>query len=179
MKKFDRRPLALAATALLLGLTACGSGDSGQSAGSDAGVSAPAPGTENATAESESADETSDAADSGDREIAVEAVGDGPIGLTATEPAENAEDVSGRLITGPGGCFALVDDGEPQLLLFPDDAEFVLRDGQPSVTTAALGTARVGDPFESSAEPVALEDTTGIPDRCAHGEATEALLLAE
>ncbi|GAA3705143.1 hypothetical protein GCM10022377_18580 [Zhihengliuella alba] len=181
MKKFDRRPLALVAATLLLGLAACGPGDGGQNGtGDDSAATAPtAAGTEGTTDAPAPGSESGSDADGADRRIDVEAIGDGPIGLTTAEAAQNGDDASGRLITGPGGCFAVVDNAEPQLLLFPEDAEFVLRDGQPSVTTSGLGTVEVGKQFDFSAEAVALEDTAGIPDRCTHGEATEVLLLAE
>lgn len=164
---------------LVLGLAAC-SGTSAKESG-DRGTEE-ALVTEGATTAAEPTTGTDDSADADDVTIAVESEGDGPIGLrTSTDPKESAEPVSGKLITGSGGCFALVetdeaDDDRPSLLVFTDDASFTLRTGKPSVTTDALGTVTVGSTLTAQAVDVDAEDTTGIPDRCLHGD-VEVLLV--
>lgn len=108
--------------------------------------------------------------------LQVESVGEGPIGLTTSTPVEaEPEQVSGTLIVGPGSCYALVDDAQPQLLIFGDDAEFASAQDQPSVTTDATGTVRAEEQIELSAVQIDQDEVSGVPEHCAEG-ADETLL---
>lgn len=108
------------------------------------------------------------------------AVGQGPYGLTTPDTAGDGATVSGTFIVGPGSCFSLTDHGSqgaPQALVFPEGAEFAARDDQPSVTTDDLGTVRVGEAIEVSAVEVAVNDVTGIPEDCTH--AADSVLVVQ
>lgn len=94
----------------------------------------------------------------------------GPVPAGAPGPA------SSKLITGPGGCFAFVGDGPPQLAIFPPDATFVLQNGRPSVTVNGVEHP-VGRELTSDTTVVPRADTTGVPERCARGAADTVLVL--
>ena len=94
----------------------------------------------------------------------------GPVPAGAPGPA------SGELITGPGGCFAFVGDGPPQLAIFPPDATFVLQNGRPSVTVNGVEHP-VGRELTSDTTVVPMADTTGVPERCARGAADTVLVV--
>ena len=94
----------------------------------------------------------------------------GPVPAGAPGPA------SGKLITGPGGCFAFVGDGPPQLAIFPPDATFVLQNGRPSVTVNGVEHP-VGRELTSDTTVVPRADTTGVPERCARGAADTVLVV--
>ncbi|WP_407320398.1 hypothetical protein UQW22_08080 [Isoptericola halotolerans] len=112
--------------------------------------------------------------------LAVEVEGEGPFGLlTADGPDGEAQDYSGMLIAGPGGCLAMEDDAPPQVLVFADGAELVLHDARPSVTTSGLGTVRVGEDFDVTAVPVPVDAVDGLPDECAAGAQDEVLVVTE
>ena len=146
-----------------------------------------AEGAEDSTPEvTDGADEDADGADEGADEgadpgsLTVEVEGEGPFGLLTTDgPDGEAQDYSGMLIAGPGGCLAMEDDAPPQVLVFADDAELVLRDARPSVTTSGLGTVRVGEDFDVTAVPVPVDAVDGLPDECAAGAQDEALVVTE
>lgn len=175
----NARPLASAAaiTLLGLGLAACASEEPAAQPPSPAATSSPAE-TSDPGYDDRAGAEPSTEPDAA-VPLAVSATGDGPIGLTAdAEPDGDAATVTGKLIVGPGACLSIVDDDRPQLLVFDDTAEFVLRDDKPSVTTDAAGTLRVGEQVDLSVVAVPAADATGIPDRCADGAADTVLAVA-
>lgn len=113
----------------------------------------------------------------------VEATGDGPVGLAASEPLpvaseiDDAASVTARLVTGSGGCFALKEQDRPDLVVFGDGAEFVLSGERPSVTDPAAGEVRVGERAEVTVVAVPASDVEGIPERCANGASEEVLVV--
>ena len=175
-----------AALALALGLTACGADaaeapqdDAAPDAASDATAQdSPAP---DAAAQDDGAapsESEAPADEPGAGPLTVTAEGDGPIGLTTGDaPAGTAQSFDGRLITGPGDCFAYKDRDRPQLLVFPADAEFVTSGERPSVTAEALGTAYAGERIQVSAVEVPQDEIDGIPEQCAAGAADSVLVV--
>ncbi len=94
----------------------------------------------------------------------------GPVPAGAPGPG------SGRLITGPGGCFAFAGDRAPQLVVFPAEAMFVLQNGRPSVTVD--GTEHfVGRELTVSTTAVSKAKVTGLPDRCSRGSSDTVLVV--
>ncbi|GAA1993800.1 hypothetical protein GCM10009718_34430 [Isoptericola halotolerans] len=179
------RGRGVALVALLMGaaLTGCTGGEpeQGDPGAPDARQTEEAGGS---TAEGEAPDAGGEgdegaADDEAEASLTVEADGDGPIGLaTPDAPDGEAQELSGMLITGPGGCFAVEDGAPPQLVVFAEDAEFVLRDARPSVTTPAIGTVAVGEDFDFTAVEVPLGAVDGVPDECVDG-AQETVLVVE
>ncbi|MFV2145467.1 MULTISPECIES: hypothetical protein [Isoptericola] len=171
--------MVLAGVVAVAALAGCTDDDAGGDQGGaapDATATEPEGATPSADGESSTPGST-EGATGGDL-LVVEAEGEGPIGLLATEvPDGGAQDYSGMLISGPGGCLAMEADAPPQLLVFADDAEFVLRDARPSVTTPGLGTVQVGEDVELAAVPVPLEVVDGIPAACAEGSQDEVLVV--
>lgn len=186
-------PLALAA--LALGMTACAPEEGEPTPVATVTVSAEeTTATETTTTSSEPAQETSEPAGEtsepaapevplgpndesgvvdvtvvGDQGIlALQHVGAVPVG----EPGPAGQ----KLITGPGGCFALTAQGKPQLLVFPADATFVLQEGKPSATIG--GTEHlVGRQFAPATTAVSMESVAGVPDRCLQGAADTVLVV--
>lgn len=78
---------------------------------------------------------------------------------------------------GPGGCFALVDDSEPQLLVFPGDATFVLQDGEPSATIDGTEYS-VGRQFDVDTTEIEKTNVAGIPERCQEGSASTVRIVS-
>lgn len=182
----------LVAAALGLGVTAC-SGD--ESADPATSPSVDVEVSESETLEATEAAPSESTGETGDPDVVTEtpaetespegdgveahSEGNGPIGLIYTgTPDGDAESVSGKLITGPGSCFSLTDDGQPELVLFEDGTEFTLDGERPSATSPSLGQAYVGEMVEFSAVPLTQSDVSGIPDRCAQGVAERVLLVA-
>lgn len=91
---------------------------------------------------------------------------------------EGGEEVQGRLIGGPGNCYALTDNNQPQLVVFGDDAEFVTAGERPSVTVDGLGTMEVGAQTSFTAVEMNIDNVDGIPDRCSQGAANTVLVLS-
>ncbi len=92
-------------------------------------------------------------------------------------PVGTAGPTGQKLITGPGGCFAVTNQGKPQLLVFPADATFVLQEGKPSATIA--GTEHfVGRQFAVATTAVAKSSVVGIPDRCLQGSDDTVLVVS-
>lgn len=87
---------------------------------------------------------------------------------SGTIPSGTAGPTDRKLITGPGGCFALVNEGKPQLLVFPAEATFVLQEGKPSATIAGVEHL-IGQQFAVDMTAVAKTSVAGIPDRCDRG----------
>lgn len=184
MARARGRGLVLAALLAGAALTGCTDGEAGQGdhdapltqQTAETEESAPEGGTDEPAPEDGASDGAPDGAE---LSLTVEVDGDGPFGLSASEaPDVDARDYSGKLIIGPGSCFAITDDAQPQLVVFADGAEFVLRDDRPSVTTSGLGTVLVGDDFDFTAVEIAADDVDGIPERCLQG-AQEAVLVVE
>lgn len=96
---------------------------------------------------------------------------------SGTVPSGAAGPTNQKLITGPGGCFALTNEGKPQLLVFPADATFVLQEGKPSATIA--GTEHlVGRQFSVATTAVPKTSVAGIPDRCTQGSDETVLVVS-
>ena len=135
--------------------------------------------TEEAEADETETDETDEAEAAGPVEVTV--VSDqGVVALThdGNLPDGKAGPTAGRLVTGPGDCFAITSDGPAVLVVFPDDAEFVLEDSRPSVTLD--GTEHyVGELFGVETVELSASDFTGIPERCQHGQAADKVLVVE
>lgn len=114
--------------------------------------------------------------------VSVDASGRGPIALSATGGGTDgtAESIDGRLVTGQGSCFAIVDgstDEAPRPVVFPAGTESVTERGRPSVTPPGQDTVYVGEPISVEAVPVQLEDLDGLPERCATGGSTTGLVV--
>lgn len=192
-------PIALAA--LALGMTACASDAEGDPTPSVVTVTESAtettPTEEPTTEASEPATETSEpvtetsapmvsetpSEPSGpnDESGVVDVTVAGDQGILAlqhsgTAPSGTAGPTNQKLITGPGGCFALTNEGKPQLLVFPADATFVLQEGKPSATIA--GTEHfVGRQFGVATTAVPKTSVAGIPDRCTQGSDETVLVV--
>lgn len=115
-----------------------------------------------------------------DRSVELEGVG-GVVELTVagdqgvlalqysgTIPSGTAGPTDRKLITGSGGCFALVNEGKPQLLVFPAEATFVLQEGKPSATIAGVKHL-IGQQFAVDTTAVSKTSVAGIPERCDRG----------
>lgn len=126
-------------------------------------------------------DQISEGSDELATPISVEATGDGPVGLAATDPLpetiDEATSVTARLITASGGCFALKQNDRPDLVVFGEAAEFTLESERPSVEDPAAGTVRVGERAELTVVAVPTSDVAGIPERCANGASDEVLVV--
>lgn len=137
--------------------------------------------TETVTEPADDTDDDSNAGDDSDS-ITVEASGSGPIAVTTDDaPDGESESIDGRLVTGQGSCFALVDtanqDGPPAPLILPSDAETVTQQGRPSVTLPGEDTVYVGDLMSVDAVSVQLSDLEGLPDQCAGGGSQTGLMV--
>ncbi len=185
-------PLAIAAVAL--GMTACAPDEKTEPTPSVVTVTEPAqePTSQEPTPEaSEPAMETSepvvsatpeDTVGPNDESGVVDVTVAGDQGILAlqhsgTVPAGSEGPTDQKLITGPGGCFALTNEGKPQLLVFPSDATFVLQEGKPSATIA--GTEHfVGRQFSVATVAVPKTGVAGIPDRCSQGSDDTVLVVS-
>lgn len=94
-----------------------------------------------------------------------------------TAPTGDAGPTNHKLITGPGGCFALSNEGKPQLLVFPEDATFVLQEGKPSATFGGMEHL-VGRQLDVASVAVVKEDVAGIPDGCAQGSDDTVIVIS-
>lgn len=186
-------PFALAA--LALGMTACAPEDTEPTpAVTTTTMAEDTAATETTTTSSEPAEETSEpAAETSDTSSAespsgpngesgvVEVTVAGDQGILALQssgavPSGEAGPTNQKLITGPGGCFALTAQGKPQLLVFPADATFVLQEGKPSATVN--GTEHlVGQQFAPATTAVSTASVAGVPDRCLQGAADTVLVV--
>lgn len=166
------RALAAVIALTALGLTSCGDADQ---------ADPESQGSEEQNAEESAAEDIGDE-DSKDDDVDGESItvhteGQGPYGLfTSDVPTGESREISGKLIIGPGSCFALTGNGQPELLVFGDDAEFVLREGQPSVTTDGTGTLNVGEQVELSVTEISQDSADGIPTQCTQGAADTVLI---
>lgn len=103
--------------------------------------------------------------------------GQGVVGLQYSDsvPAGTPGPANNKLITGPGGCFAFVNAGAPQLAVFPPEATFVLQNGKPSVTID--GTEHyVGREFDAETTALPIGQVSGVPERCVRGAADTVLV---
>lgn len=175
------RAIALCAVgAVALGLSACGSNGSQPDETTTSNAEQP-------TREESASDPSNEASKSGedggepnDAGGVMEVTVAGEQGVLALQYSGSVPDGAAgptgrKLITGPGGCFALTNDGPPQLLVFPADATFVLQGGKPSVTVAGSETP-VGRKFTADTIEVSKSSATGLPDRCSQG-ADDTLLV--
>ncbi len=89
---------------------------------------------------------------------------------------ESPREVTGRLITGPGGCLSLTMRDRPQLLIFPPDT--TLTTGRPSVQLSDGTQVYVGDEFTASMTDVPLSVLAGAPEKCLQGPADTAHAIA-
>jgi len=168
-----------AAAMLALAASAC---TAQESPPDETGPSAapPAPDdTEPSPSDSAPAPEASLESDEGTSAMEVDVVGDeGVVALQHSDAVADgtAGPSGGRLITGPGGCFALTDDDRPRLLVFPEDAEFELQNGRPSATFAG-SQHFVGQTFTADMTEVPQSSVTGIPQRCSRGSGDTVLVI--
>ena len=177
-----RRALPLGAALLALVATGCAAEDT------EGPVTAAPDETAQTEPDGGEAQDDGDAADGSEADagddaeagssLAVETVGESPYGLVASEtPQGTPEEVSGELIVGPGGYLALTQQGQPQLLVFEDGADFTLRGDRPSVTTPDLGTLEVGEEVELTAVEVDRDSLSGLPLERVSGAADTALMV--
>ncbi|GAA3288561.1 hypothetical protein [Nesterenkonia halobia] len=175
-----RRAAAAGAALLALLSAGCATGESPAADGSASAQTAAAePDASESPSPNGSAEASSEAPAEGEQSaLSVEQVGSEPYGLTTEQrPSGTTDDVSGRLIVGPGGHLALVSADQPQLLVFGDDAEFTLRGDRPSVTAPELGTLEVGRQVELSAVEVPTSTLDGVPAGRLQGAAETALVV--
>ena len=96
--------------------------------------------------------------------------------VSGSVPEGSTGPTNQKLITGPGGCFALAGEGQPQLLVFPEDATFVLEEGKPSATFG--GTEHlVGRQMDVASISIPKTDVAGIPERCLEGSADSVAVV--
>lgn len=182
--------LALACAAALLGLTACSEDTGGEPSvsppplaaeGQTAGPTADGA-TTDATAGAATGATTSATSGSTPRAaLVVEPEGEGPFllrlatGRDEVDALGSAEEVSGTLVSGPGGCLAVQPQSEAELLVIGPDA--VLGTAPPTLTLQG-SEAGLGEPVEIQATPVHLEDLDGVPEPCLDGVADTAWVVA-
>ncbi len=175
-----------AVTALALGMTACGSDEPESTPTVTVTASVEGSATMEPTEEDSepavSGEPTQEPVGPNDESGVVDVTVAGDQGILAlqhsgTTPTGAAGPTEQKLITGPGGCFALTNEGKPQLLVFPADATFVLQEGKPSVTVG--GTEHlVGRQLDVASVAVPKTDVAGIPDRCAQGSADTVIVIS-
>lgn len=184
-------PFALAV--LVLGMTACGSDEPESTPTVTVTASVEeTPATEPSTESSQPMEETSEPAASmepteapvgpNDESGVVDVTTTGDEGILALqhsgfEASVDPASAYQKLIVGPGGCFALVDVSEPQLLVFPADATFVLQEGKPSVTIDGTEYL-VGRQFDVDTTAVEKTNVAGIPERCQQGSASTVRIVS-
>ncbi len=186
-------PFALAA--LALGMSACGSDEPETTPTVTVTEEAEAAPSADATMEtsepmeesSEPMGETSEPMASeepmgpNDESGVVDVTASGDEGIIALQhsgstPAGDAGPDSEKLIVGPGGCFALVNEGPPRLLVFPDDATFVLQEGKPSATIDGTEYL-VGGRFTAATTAVEKFSVAGIPQPCEEGSGSTVYVV--
>lgn len=167
---FSHRVVVCVLALVAVGLGACGSDDAQPDDTATSGQ--PTQEKPSSDGDTESNDE-----DGGGMDVTV--AGDqGVLALqySGSVPEGKAGPARGKLITGPGGCFALTRNGPPQLLVFPDDATFVLKHGKPSVTVGGSKTP-VGRQLSAQTTKIPTSEVTGIPERCSHGPSNTVLVV--
>ncbi|WP_431860520.1 hypothetical protein [Micrococcus terreus] len=126
----------------------------------------------------ESDDDSTDAAGTaGALSVSVQGQGVKALVLDDSGSSGEATALDGKLISGPGGCFAVQPGGQPELLLVGDDVEI----GQnPPTLTLDDGTAiKVGDQLNATGVQVNVADVEGIPQQCSQGAADTAWVLQD
>ncbi|MEU3847665.1 hypothetical protein AB0E44_11855 [Micrococcus terreus] len=126
----------------------------------------------------ESDDDSTDAAGTaGALSVSVQGQGVKALVLDDSDSSGEATALDGKLISGPGGCFAVQPGGQPELLLLGDDTEI----GQnPPTLTLDDGTAiKVGDQLNATGLQVNVADVEGIPQQCFQGAADTAWVLQD
>ena len=169
---FNHRVVVCVLAIMAVALSACGSDDAQPDETTTTSSAQPTQEKPSSDGDTESKDE-----DGGGLDVTV--AGDqGVLALqySGSAPDGKAGPASGKLITGPGGCFALTRKGPPQLLVFPDDATFVLKHGKPSVTVGGSKTP-VGRQLSAQTTKVPTSEVTGIPGRCSHGPSDAVLVV--
>lgn len=128
--------------------------------------------------------ETSETTETPEGHVAVSASGGGPIALTTQDtPDGESYGTSGRLVVGPGSCFALKEfgnrggDNTPRPLVLPVDSEFVTQGGRPSVTLPGKDTVHVGETMDVEVVSKQLNELDGLPDACARGASRSGLVV--
>ena len=179
-----RRLIVPTVVALIpLGLAACGSSGSGSTATTVTETTTAAAAPQVADGGAPEADRAPGAdAESQDNVGMLEVTvrGDqGVLGLqySGSVPTGSPGPASNKLITGPGGCFAVAGAGAPQLAIFPSDATFVLQNGKPSVTVDRVEHP-VGRELNADTTVVPVAQVAGVPDRCTRGAAGTVLVLS-
>lgn len=189
--KRHRAAVAAALTAVLaLGpLSAC-SDDSDSTSGTDApvftedtGTDAPETVTETVTTDASDTSGTSEP-EAREGHITVSTSGGGPTAITTEDsPEGETYGTSGRLVVGPGSCFALKEfgnrggDNTPRPLVLPVDSEFVTQEGRPSVTLPGKDTVHVGETMDVDVVSMKLSELDGLPDACARGTSQTGLVV--
>jgi len=169
---FKQRVVVCVLAVMAVALSACGSDDAQPDETTTTSSEQP-------TQEKPSSDDGSESKDEAGGGLDVTVAGDqGVLALqySGSVPEGKAGPARGKLITGPGGCFALTRKGPPQLLVFPDDAKFVLKHGKPSATVDGTKTP-VGRQLSAQTTKVPTSDVTGIPERCSHGPSDTVLVV--
>ena len=184
MSSSRRVIMSAAVAAAALSVTACGAGDSEPMATTvteTTTAESATPMTDDGASSSDEDEDAEEGAGAGDDGGVLEVTVRGEQGVLALQhsgsvPAGVSGPSSGKLITGPGGCFAFVGAGAPQLAVFPPAATFVLQNGKPSVTVDGVEHA-VGREFAAETTELSVAATTGVPERCARGSADTVLVI--
>lgn len=172
--------LTLLTTAALV-LTACSGGGGGDD--SDGAGEPPSSTDSPSDAAPDDGPESASTDAPGDR-LTVTAAGHGPVAVTAdADSGADTTTVSGKLIVGPGSCFALKEighDGQdaPRPLILPAGSEAVTGDGRPSVTLPGQDTTYIGTDITVDAAEVSVTDIDGFPEQCSHATGTTLLVSA-
>lgn len=143
----------------------------------NAGTETTAPAESTAPADDDADDATDAAGTAGALSVSVQGQGVKALVLDDSECSGEATALDGKLISGPGGCFAVQPGGQPELLLLGDDTEI----GQnPPTLTLDDGTAiKVGDQLNATGVQVNVADVEGIPQQCSQGAADTAWVLQD
>lgn len=174
-----RTAALLGAVVLTASLAACGNtADTDDDATTpNAGTETTAPAESTAPADDDADDATDAAGTAGALSVSVQGQGVKALVLDDSECSGEATALDGKLISGPGGCFAVQPGGQPELLLLGDDTEI----GQnPPTLTLDDGTAiKVGDQLNATGVQVNVADVEGIPQQCSQGAADTAWVLQD
>lgn len=95
-------------------------------------------------------------------------------GSVSTDDA--TERFQGKLITGPGGCLALQPGGEPELLIFGQEVDFLT---DPPRITIGGTTTSVGQRLSTLGSKISIADLDGVPAHCVDGASETAWVITE
>lgn len=176
-----------AATGVLLAVALAVGACSGASTDDATTPAAPAP-----TAESSAASETresgttepaestestpnAEATDALDSSYSVTVVDEGMKALVRSgeEADSDVEQVTGRLIIGPGACFSLEPGSQPHLLIFEQGTGFHFHGQRPYFEVGATRLA-VGELATFEVAPIPVDGVQGVSHECAAGAETIA-----